>query len=297
MRLGFVFCLLMAACTADNLSYVPPDASDAPDMMGVDGMQVTAQDSGTDTVQNHSADMLKADAVLNSADMTTLPSPDMTQPADMKPAIPRTGLVLELLFNGDTTDTSGHGNNAVNHSAGLTIDRHNNGKAAYYFNGISSYMEVPEDASLDLTDNFTISAWVSVFEYGTNRMGIVSKYRTQNSPPGYDLRISGTQAPMNTLDLDEAGFHVTSGSSAGPSTETWHHILGVVSQGIATVYVDGVVCFTGTTGYWSAANTDPLGIGIDYTLESNRLFWGSIDDIRIYNRVLSQNEISILANE
>lgn len=218
---------------------------------------------------------------------------DACQPAVV---IPRNGLVGEWLFNNNAIDTSGMGNNGIIHGATSVADRFGNPNSAYAFDGKSAYIEVPNSQSLGLTDNFAISVWINVAAYGASRQGIVSKYRADFAA-GYDLRISGINAPYNVLDFDEAGFHTTLGSPTAPAPLGWHHILALMDNSTAYVYVDGVLLYIGSPGYKATVTADPLGIGIDYTLASARFFFGTLDNIRIYNRVLTMQEIDALAHE
>lgn len=61
------------------------------------------------------------------------------------------GLVAYYPFSGNTLDASGNNNNATNFGATLTADQWGNPNSAYLFNGISDYMSVANNATLQMT--------------------------------------------------------------------------------------------------------------------------------------------------
>jgi len=99
------------------------------------------------------------------------------------------GLVAWYPFNGNANDESGKGNNGTVYGATLTTDRFGNSNAAYTFDG-SSYIEVPDDNTLDFVKTFTIAAWVKIStlnsSYGTTCF--VGKSRAPTLGAGYAVR-------------------------------------------------------------------------------------------------------------
>jgi hypothetical protein len=71
------------------------------------------------------------------------------------------GLVAYYPFNGNANDASGNGNNGIVVGATLTADRFGNPNSAYSFNGTSDYIRVPNSSSLQLTNDFTLTAWIN----------------------------------------------------------------------------------------------------------------------------------------
>src|SRR5271154_1890700 len=74
--------------------------------------------------------------------------------------VPTDSLLGWWPFTGNANDASGNGNNGTVHGATLTNDRFGNPNSAYSFDG-SSYIDVPESDSLELTNDFTLSAWIN----------------------------------------------------------------------------------------------------------------------------------------
>src|SRR6266571_112153 len=69
--------------------------------------------------------------------------------------LPADGLIARYSFEGDTRDLSGNGHDAVNHSAVLTADRNGRPNSALAFDGVSAYLELPDEAAFDAPE-FTI---------------------------------------------------------------------------------------------------------------------------------------------
>jgi len=75
--------------------------------------------------------------------------------------IPTDSLVAYYPFNGNANDESGNGNNGIVNGATLTADRFGNANSAYSFDGVSNYIEVADNSTLNFgTNDFSISMWL-----------------------------------------------------------------------------------------------------------------------------------------
>lgn len=80
-------------------------------------------------------------------------------------------------------------------------------------------------------------------------------------------------------------------------TSGWHHIAATFGSGTLRVYVDGTMHQT-VGGLSIVYGSDPLFIGCDLDNNVGTAKWnGQIDEVRLYNRVLSGAEIATLATE
>ena len=211
-----------------------------------------------------------------------------------------TGLVAYYPFSGNAGDSSGNGNHAVNFGATLTTDRFGIVNKAYNFNGINNYMNVPYSNSIGIQRSFSSSVWINMSGGGCNPR-VYELHEVLNCG-GYTLMVMGTSNTSRTID---AGF----GACTGPSTSlsnngfslsagVWHHISVTVdgTTGTGKLYIDGVLVFTKpgipitSLNYYGAA----LTIG---NINSGRCDWwgGKIDELRFYNRALTQEQITYLA--
>ncbi|MHC4308825.1 MAG: LamG domain-containing protein [Planctomycetota bacterium] len=162
---------------------------------------------------------------------------------------------------------------------------------ALSFDGSGDYVSVPDDASLNITGDITISAWVYLTRGGSYQ-AIVTKCvgsGPRNNP--FDFRTNKSAKPLLTLVRADASGHERVYSNYGMSLNNWHHVLVKVDNKVPDFYVDGIV-----TGKWAdtiftktpTGNTKPLLIG----RRDDRLYFnGLIDDVRIYDRALSEQEI------
>ena len=153
---------------------------------------------------------------------------------------------------------------------------------ALEFDGINDYVTVSDNNNLDLTDNYTIEAWIKPAGFSA-MAGIVSKYQTLGAN-GYYLRLNNV-SPYTGLTFDEL-----STENGLLEEEKWYHIAAVNDNGTRHLYVNGIeINITGTPLVVNQ-NTNPLRIGIDF-LSNPRYFNGKIDEVRLWNTVRSLQEI------
>ncbi len=89
-------------------------------------------------------------------------------------------------------------------------------------------------------------------------------------------------------------------SNTQPSLNTWYNIVAIYDGSLLSLYINGVLNSTSTVNYTLDNSSEPLYIGKGFTSVSwnwYRWFKGKIDDIRIYNRALTDAEIEALYNE
>ncbi len=228
--------------------------------------------------------------------------------------VPTNGLVGWWPFNGNANDESGNGNNGTVNGATLTSDRFGNSNGAYSFNGTSNFISVPDNNTLDLTNQFTLSTWINLPDYSVgpalqNASGntdvtrtILGKPRTSawNSgyvlshyPTGQSTTLAGGAANMSCCpNIGVSGIGL-------PPLNTWINITVVYNGSTLSLYLNGALN-NSTQGVFSLDNSSqPLLIGKEFVLVGDnwyRWFKGIIDDIAIWNRALTQQEITALYN-
>ena len=215
--------------------------------------------------------------------------------------VPTNGLVGYWPFNGNANDQSGNGNNGTVNGATLTTDRNGNANSAYNFNGISDNISIPDSNSLSNMTSITISAWFNINQWDiVNNQGwfpILSKTNSSSYGKyrlGANTSISGQQpAFYGTLSTDEG---IISQNNLYALNQ-WNQVVITISNGNSTISLNGVQVFNGATTYtgWTTIDNLPLLIGkdipgiVDYAN-------GKIDDIGIWNRALTQQEITAMYN-
>jgi hypothetical protein len=210
--------------------------------------------------------------------------------------VPTNGLVGWWPFNGNANDESGNGNNGTVNGATLTSDRFGNGDKSYNFNNSNI---VTSCTGIQTNKPRTISFWYNpsainnttdswgIVGYGFNSLGGGSfdciLFPNSNNDIGIDISSSYAIYDNNSGYGNWKQCIVTFDSTFG------NNVLSV------KVYIDGNLQLNannsiGTQFQINTGSQFPLTIG---GMNAN-YFSGKIDDIGIWNRALSQQEITNL---
>lgn len=208
------------------------------------------------------------------------------------PPLP-SGLVAYFPFTGNFSDASGLGNHASSQGASLAPDR--TGATDRACSTGAGFLRVADANSLDLT-SFTVCAWIRMDQVNDAFSCFLGKDYTSGFAVGIGSGGSGTcPAPVGVLrpPVVYIGHRGLTFSSVDIPCGTWRHV--VISydnaSGIAKLYLGGVLAGTQSGPAGSAGtNTSPLGIGRDGTY--NDRFFGVIDEVYLFNRVLSADEVT-----
>jgi len=192
-------------------------------------------------------------------------------------------------------DWSSLGNNGTCSGTSCPISIPGKYGNALQFDGVNDYLNAGNGGSV--TGSLTITAWI---KRGTNSAWrtIVSKGESKQE---YDHNYVLYVSPRNTLTL---GFGKNDGATyrdfetTTPIDTNWHHIVAVINSATdMKIYVDGVSqvgTFTGSSSTVLTANTKKLLIGSSST--TAEFFNGAIDEVTIWNRALSPEEIKASYN-
>ena len=206
-------------------------------------------------------------------------------------------MIAYFPFNGNVDDESGNGNNGtIIGGVTSTADRHGNQNKAMQFNGTSGYIEVQNSTSLQSPKNaLSITAWIWIDGYDDIKVaGIVNKTNT-SSYGQYGLSYHEWNNPNNiNLYLNQGNVGFPAMVSLG--LLQWHFIATIFDGGKMIIYVDGIKL--GDKPYTGVISEDnnPITIGLD-SPGSREYLKGKLDDIRIYNTSLSEEEMNCLYNE
>jgi hypothetical protein len=197
-------------------------------------------------------------------------------------------------------DSSGNGHD------GTAMNGANISGGALVLNGTDQYVEVAHDPALNLTDSFTITAFVQL-DVANDRRPVITKEQNPDGSRGWNCWIQDGEPRMqlmdgvkwaDTGDVGQSKLTVSSGAALDPGV-LYHLAFVYDSAGPEQIYIDGVLqisedVVTGTLH----VNEQPVRIGT-YIWDPagyQKYFDGSIDDVRIYNRVLTADEIRALGN-
>jgi len=222
----------------------------------------------------------------------------------IKGQISSNGLVLYLPLNGNVNDSSSFANNGVNHGSTPATDRFGRSKKAMYFNG-TSRIEIPNSVSLNLTTNRTLSCWVYIPSNVTQNW-----YSTLLGKPEplysstYLLHLDEYSAYSNQYrykfeSLFASGYthyQVFSKQLYTDYKNSWLHLAVTYDtiSGYSKIYFNGTISDSTYIGRKIAnSSTLPLYIGCGETTSGSyqTFFNGYMDEVRLYNRAISKNEV------
>lgn len=163
------------------------------------------------------------------------------------------------------------------------------------FNGTDHYIEVPHSTSLNLSNNYSIEAWVYLDELPTSpEFAIVSKWQGTGSP-GFMFGVAGPGSNRGKLVLN-AGYGVDVYSTTVLQPQRWHHVAVTVYGQYMQFYVDGAPNPMIILSGGASDNSSVLAIGRNTHVAANPYFFkGKIDEVRVSNRARSLYEFALTA--
>lgn len=238
--------------------------------------------------------------------------------ASLEQRVPRDGLVAEYLFDGNADDTSGNQNHGELRAPKwysppfLTNGRKEVPKTAYYFPGreeinvMGPYIDCGNGPSItNIQDKLTVSLWIKPSVLRTRNLQIIGR---QSNPllGGWGIWINMDGKLLFNLSKDGETVELWN-DKVQLTTNRFYHIVAMYDRkkGVASVYINN-----------KKQTWENLFYSLTYPLTPNRIvfhedhlmiggFWGCgisyfegiIDDVRIYNRILTDEEVEALYRE
>ncbi len=219
------------------------------------------------------------------------------------------GLRAYYPFDGNANDVSGNNNNPIFNNATLTKDRFGKPNSAYHFNGINSYMRIPNSPSINLSDRITLSVWIrptGFYHAICHASSIISKGQGNYQPGDYALRFddalytAGTGCSDTLSDTLHQNFRGT-----GTSLTTylpfvvkdhWYPVTYTNDGTTAKLYVD---CELKYSVPYKETFTNAEDLFIGKTNDVFFSFWmnADLDDVRIYDRALNAEEVGLICGK
>jgi hypothetical protein len=209
--------------------------------------------------------------------------------------VPTNGLVGYWPFNGNANDQSGNGNNGTVNGATLTTDRFGNANSAYQFLTNSEYINGIAN-SLNGT-KFTVSLWVWIDGMNNTTLNC---FKFGSIPQG---STDGGYRIYSNLNGEELGVQMANGSNLvgsnynNNSLQNWHHVVGVYNESNLLLYIDGILRSNAPASNYNINYVNQnFYIGNNGNTNNSNLNLRKLDDIGIWNRALTQEEITNLYN-
>ena len=207
-----------------------------------------------------------------------------TTPSALSARLQR-GLVGYWPFDGNANDATKYRNNGTLHDVAQSEDRYGNANKAYQFSG-SGYVEVPHSKILNMTHAITMTAWIKPHMWWDNKfISVMQKGDKWNF--NYQLQLAQPNWVVFCADWVKVG-------QLGLELNKWRQIALTYESGKSLCfYCNGV-----QIGSWKfdkdlQPNNCSLFIGYD-PMGGPEYFIGDMDDVRLFNRALSEKEIQEL---
>ncbi len=212
------------------------------------------------------------------------------------------GLVAYYPFNGNVNDESGNGHHGINHGATTSTDRFGRTDSAFLFDG-NAYIDLGTDSALNLTNGFILTAWMKDGG-GAGIKNILARWDILEgvNERTYGVGLQHSNRPYAIVSRDGTDYGSVTVEGGSPLNEDeWYFVAATYDLSTMKLYVDGdLVASHAQSGIMVSPNTR-LGIGAtigrpgDDT--SGGLFNGVIDDIRIYNYLITESLLDSLYHE
>jgi len=200
----------------------------------------------------------------------------------------------------DRVDSSGNSNtltdtNTVASGAG----KFGNGSDFEYSN--SEYVTIADgsQSGLDVGSQLTISTWIKPESFVSTNI-ILAKYNTTGNQRGYRINTLPSGAIQFLLSTDGSTYSIAATGAASVTLNNWYHVVATYDGTQAKIYINNT--------FTEVASTNPLALTGDINDNTASFmigkqdsllgytFDGVIDEVRVYNRALSQEEIGRLYN-
>lgn len=208
-----------------------------------------------------------------------------------------TGLKAHYTFTGNANDESGNGKNGVlSGDIKLSTDKEGNQNSAYDFDGVDDFIDT--ESTFDF-DKRTVSLWI-------NPSSITGSGNVDNNKL---IHVAITQDDVNLdygilrVGIDNGVLKLAAGGAGGSYTkniskDSWYHLVLIRDGAKTKYYINNTKVFEGDSDN-VASSFNPnknfiIGAGRSKT---NQFYKGKIDNIRIYDIVLTEKQISEIYNK
>ncbi len=213
--------------------------------------------------------------------------------------VPSNGLVGWWPFNGNANDESLNGNNGIVNGATLTQNRFGESNKAYYFNG-ASFIDCGSSDQMAMTNNLTLSCWGKTTYQFSNlciagRWSNVSFDPAPFGTPEYCIVFNNTDVSSCIVISTPPNEYVSA-----PITyydNQWHQFTMTYDGAINKIFIDGNLASQGnfSGNIQSFVNKFVVGTyGLGGFPDLPNSWIGDIDDVGLWNRALTEEEITSL---
>jgi len=210
------------------------------------------------------------------------------------------GLVAYYPLNGNANDTSGNGLKGTLFNA--TFGPGRNGQGLITTGATNSYIEVQPNSLLSPSNAVTVSCWVNVTGFPNSYSCLLYKSAATPTSNGFSDRAyslwirSDGGIHFNSTPSGASSQIVCNSPAGGIQITNWFNVVGVVdvANHVMKIYINGnLVASTPYVGSSIETGDFPLRLGGPFVTGGDQCgLNGILDDVRIYNRALSDAEIA-----
>ncbi|NND72857.1 MAG: LamG domain-containing protein [Rhodothermales bacterium] len=222
---------------------------------------------------------------------------DVSVSAIFLPDISRSEILAFYSFDGNADDISGNNNNGTIEDVNTAADRFGQLSKAFDFDGENDRIVVPHSVSLDVgasNTSYSVSLWARS-DFSTSSR-LLDKWDDFIGTP-YPFSVRAEPDTMNIHGAIYDGSTVNRIDLGGAWDGQWHHFVMTVdlAQQVFAVYFDGsLVSSESVTFSGPTRNSSPMYIGNSRAYQTNRYFRGQIDEILIFDRAFTPEEVAFL---
>jgi hypothetical protein len=241
-----------------------------------------------------------------SKDCPTCEKIECEDSVDVCPTDLKKGLLAYYTFTGNFNDESGNNNHGVaTNGAFLSTGFLGRPGTAAGFDGVDDYIMVQDNGKLT-SDSVTVSLWVTVNSIN-RRHAIVSRVNFENTgalawgvgqsqdvPNKWEFAVGKSSDNCSKLHVYDPSIYSTSSQVINP--RQWYHVISSFVNGVQKIYIDGQLRNTITRDFKTLKNCSESQFIIGGWWKGDVVsIDGRIDEVRVYNRGLSECEIKKLS--
>jgi hypothetical protein len=178
--------------------------------------------------------------------------------------------------------------NGVNHGAVLTSDRQGNPNSAFHFDG-QAYIDISGGSALNGMSSFTLSAWIDTEIVGP--ASVISKV-TPNRDFVLDLAVTASGNWVNAQFAHFATYYHVWARQPEGMLNAWTFLTAVWTGSSWSLYINGALAGESTV----VDGAVPLWTGTSFRIGSlgdgDWYFRGAIDEVRIYDKALTADDVA-----
>ena len=208
------------------------------------------------------------------------------------------GLLAQYDFSGDALDASGNNNHGTVNGATLVNDRSGNPLSAYSFDGTDDYIEVT-NFSTSYT-NYSFASWVKINDTTLSsslvtQTGVITSNNDTITSFGLQHFYDGSNSTLRARHRDNTGGYFGAVDNINNTDFEWHFCVSTYDGDTLKFFMDNqLVDFVLTNSSTPKIGQLLIGASRIPSTPITHHFSGVLDDIRIYNRELSNCEIEEL---